>query len=139
MDSLGQFIRDRLRAEGYDGLCNPVLECGCPLDDLFACGEPEINDCQPAHFRNRIDSCSCTAESGPAPCLCTRRLEWWEKRGFSQDLIVYLPCDRLGTGLWAKPGFYFVDENSDDLIGPYPTPNAVKADLLEYRDIYLGG
>ncbi|HUU93218.1 MAG TPA: hypothetical protein VM238_18645 [Phycisphaerae bacterium] len=27
-----------LKDNGYDGLCNPYAECGCPLDDLIVCG-----------------------------------------------------------------------------------------------------
>lgn len=72
-------IKYWLTAHGYDGLCNPDQECGCPLDDLVTCGEPSFNECTPAHFRRRIDSCFCTAETIPGNhCLCTRRLEWWE-------------------------------------------------------------
>lgn len=135
MDSLGQFIRDRLQAEGYDGLCNPDLECGCSLDDLFPCGEPEINDCMPAYFRHRIDSCSCTAEPGPDPCLCNRRLEWWEGK------FAHNPIEWFNADMNKRPGrgFYFWDETWADVIGPYPTPNAAKAELFDYCNNYLGG
>lgn len=37
-----------LKADGYDGLCNPGLECGCTTDDLMPCGEPGC-DCEPAY------------------------------------------------------------------------------------------
>ena len=31
-----------LRENGYDGLFNPTLGCGCFLEDLMSCGEPDI-------------------------------------------------------------------------------------------------
>lgn len=33
-------IVDWLRANGYDGLCDPPNECGCKLDDLIPCASP---------------------------------------------------------------------------------------------------
>lgn len=139
MDSLGQFIRDSLQAAGFDGLCNPEQECGCPLDDLFTCGEPSIEDCYPAYFRNKIASCSCMADTGPDPCLCTRHLEWWEKRGFAHEPIDYFAqgSKDIEPG-WNGPGFYFWDKTWANMVGPFPTYNMAQAELFDYCETILG-
>lgn len=33
-----EMVAEWLRANHYDGLCNPNDECGCGLDDLMTCG-----------------------------------------------------------------------------------------------------
>ena len=34
-------VKDWLKTHGYDGLCNPDLECGCFLrDDIILCESP---------------------------------------------------------------------------------------------------
>lgn len=38
-------VRAWLERNGYDGLCNPELECGCEGGDLMACGEPHEMEC----------------------------------------------------------------------------------------------
>lgn len=43
-----EICKQRLEADGYDGLCNPDLECGCLLPDLMPCGECG-RDCQPGY------------------------------------------------------------------------------------------
>lgn len=43
-----EIVREYLKENGYDGLCNPELECGCGLDDLAPCGEMGM-DCEPAY------------------------------------------------------------------------------------------
>ena len=49
MDStVGTIVVDHLRDNGFDGLCNPDLECGCGLDDFTPCDEPSF-DCKPAY------------------------------------------------------------------------------------------
>ena len=44
-------LKTWLREHGYDGLCEPSIECGCGVDELplCDCGIPE--ECQPAHLR----------------------------------------------------------------------------------------
>ena len=38
-----------LTANGYDGLCDPGVECGCSVLDLMPCESPGLNTCVPAH------------------------------------------------------------------------------------------
>jgi hypothetical protein len=38
-----------LTANGYDGLCNTDIECGCSVIDLMPCDSPGMNSCVPAH------------------------------------------------------------------------------------------
>lgn len=39
-----------LKNNGYDGLCNTDLECGCTLDDLMPCDGPDPSDCIAGHI-----------------------------------------------------------------------------------------
>jgi hypothetical protein len=41
---VGQWLVER----GYDGLCLPLVECGCGLDDFMPCGEPGTS-CEAAY------------------------------------------------------------------------------------------
>ena len=34
MTDLRTYLADKLKADGYDGLCDPDSSCGCGLDDL---------------------------------------------------------------------------------------------------------
>lgn len=43
--SVKEMVLGFLKANGYDGLCNPDAECGCSKDDLFACGNYQYGDC----------------------------------------------------------------------------------------------
>lgn len=43
-----ELIRDYLTTHGYDGLCDPDIECGCLLTDLQPCGE-DPSHCQPGY------------------------------------------------------------------------------------------
>ena len=38
-----------LTENGYDGLCDPTIDCGCPVRDLMPCGNPGLTTCEPAH------------------------------------------------------------------------------------------
>ena len=38
-----------LTSNGYDGLCDPDIECGCSIIDLMPCHSPGLNTCVPAH------------------------------------------------------------------------------------------
>ena len=38
-----------LTANGYDGLCDLDIECGCSVIDLMPCDSPGLNTCVPAH------------------------------------------------------------------------------------------
>lgn len=41
-------IKQHLIDNGFDGLCNPGIECGCDLDDFQPCGE-DFSQCIPAY------------------------------------------------------------------------------------------
>jgi len=41
-----KIIIEYLKANGYDGLCNTDLPCGCTLDDFMPCVEFDINECK---------------------------------------------------------------------------------------------
>lgn len=42
--SVLDMVRERLIADGYDGLYNPVGDCACTHDDLAPCGDM-TSDC----------------------------------------------------------------------------------------------
>lgn len=44
-----QIVYEFLKENGYDGLCRE--ECGCGLEDLMPCGEPDITHCVQAMKR----------------------------------------------------------------------------------------
>lgn len=51
---LPEVIKEYLVNHGFEGLC--CEECGCGLDDLMPCSEPEnLTDCEPAFM---IPGCS---------------------------------------------------------------------------------
>ena len=45
MKNLRELIHEKLLSIGAEGLCNPDLECGCSIDDLMPCGEPDLENC----------------------------------------------------------------------------------------------
>lgn len=45
-------IKQHLIDSGFDGLCNPDIECGCDLDDFQPCGE-DFSQCRPA-YKDRV-------------------------------------------------------------------------------------
>ena len=40
-----EIVKEWLKANGYDGLYNSELECGCQLGDLMPCSEPHTSEC----------------------------------------------------------------------------------------------
>ena len=40
-----EIVRDYLKENGYDGLCEHIGACACSVDDLAPCGEIQ-NDCE---------------------------------------------------------------------------------------------
>ena len=49
----GEMVAEWLRANGYDGLCNPDAGCGCGLDDLMPCNQASDSFCVCAPMRCR--------------------------------------------------------------------------------------
>ncbi len=50
MPTIIELTRAQLKAQGYDGLCNPDAECGCKLDELFPCDEPSMVNCEAGYL-----------------------------------------------------------------------------------------
>ena len=44
-----EIIKKYLEENGYDGLCNMFMECGCYLDDLIPCSEIDADECEAGH------------------------------------------------------------------------------------------
>ncbi len=44
-EALITIIEDSLKGKGYDGLCNPILECGCFIGDLCPCDNASLTMC----------------------------------------------------------------------------------------------
>ena len=52
-----EIVKTYLKTNGYDGLYNESMDCGCESSDLIACGELG-EDCQPG-FRQKCDPETC--------------------------------------------------------------------------------
>lgn len=69
-----EIIENYLRENGFDGLVNTDLPCGCDVDSLFPC-ECEGYDCQPAYKKvceecNKYSDCNSDCkEFGECFCL----------------------------------------------------------------------
>lgn len=61
---IGKIVREWLRRNGAAGLVNTDLECACTLDNLYPCGEPNI-DCTAGVLTDRDGCGNCSDES---PC-----------------------------------------------------------------------
>jgi hypothetical protein len=50
--TIKQIVEERLRKDGFDGLCGGRAcdGCGCILDDLFPCGQ-DFSECVPGHAK----------------------------------------------------------------------------------------
>jgi len=44
-----QIVKQWLKDNGYDGLCEPIISCGCRSDDLFPCDSSGIVNCLPGY------------------------------------------------------------------------------------------
>lgn len=74
-----QILKDYLQAQGYEGFAGSDGECGCGIDDLFSCGDPQ-KDCRAAyrHRTNKDGRCNdcalseegCWNESGDDYLFC---------------------------------------------------------------------
>jgi hypothetical protein len=47
--NIHQIVEAWLESNGYDGLANTDLECGCFIGDLMPCGEANEDDCVAGH------------------------------------------------------------------------------------------
>lgn len=66
--SVKEMVAQWLRANHYDGLCNPDGECGCGLDDLMPCQCVNERDCVcayeiPVPDGSEYDRFYCTSNS----------------------------------------------------------------------------
>ena len=43
-----EIIKEHLENNKFDGLCCPDIECGCGMNDLFACSE-YFGECEPGY------------------------------------------------------------------------------------------
>jgi hypothetical protein len=43
--NVSDLLKQAITANKADGLCNSYLECGCSLEDLCPCGEPDLYEC----------------------------------------------------------------------------------------------
>lgn len=68
-----EIITTLLKENGYDGLVNTDLECGCTIDDggIFPC-DSSPDECKPA-FRVKCDCVSCDARENWGPSLIILR------------------------------------------------------------------
>ncbi len=47
--SCADMVQEYLKKNGYDGLCEPNLECACKLDDLMPCSRYMAMECVAGH------------------------------------------------------------------------------------------
>lgn len=71
-------VKKYLKDNGYDGLVNVELDCGCYIDDLFVCEQVAYN-CEPAYAIKCTDDCdekgmhdACGYKMG---CLSVKKVE----------------------------------------------------------------
>ena len=55
-----EILRDALKAQGYDGLYNEDVPCGCLADELALCEELGSGSCKPGYREDvKADDDSC--------------------------------------------------------------------------------
>lgn len=64
LDRLNKYVAEKLRADGFGGLCCADEVCGCELDDLMVCDSPSPLNCRPG-YKHECDLCPRTAEDCP--------------------------------------------------------------------------
>ena len=47
--NVGLIIKQFINDNGFDGLVNCHIECGCDKDDLAPCGQPNFTHCEAAY------------------------------------------------------------------------------------------
>lgn len=57
MPTIKKIVTTYLRKNGYDGLVNRDLDCGCGVNELSPCDYCDIFSCEPGH---KCDCTSCT-------------------------------------------------------------------------------
>lgn len=69
--SIKKIVAEYLKANGYDGLYNKNVECGCNLEQLMACGAPNEEDCVPGYKAKCDGGCNewdyCISHNGECP------------------------------------------------------------------------
>lgn len=72
-----EIVRDYLDRNGYDGLVNTEIPCGCDKEDLALCDGLDLEFCLPAYKRMRkCSECKTPCEGysdteEPTPCYGT--------------------------------------------------------------------
>jgi hypothetical protein len=79
--SVKEILSAALKAQGFGGLCNTDVSCGCDADDLAPCGEGcNILDCEPA-YKSPCKGPACDHpcdgydEEEPGDCYTTKKPE----------------------------------------------------------------
>ena len=102
MPNVKEIVENYLRAEGFDGLCNPDIECQCWLkngpeimncSDSVSCEAGPVADCVPGHKALRDDGDwvigpgkpECDSEKTPVDTESPRAREVWVVVGYRDD------------------------------------------------------
>ena len=81
-----QIVEEYLKSNGFDGLCNCDVPCGCLLDNLCPCGDLNV-DCQAGH-REEVGS--------SVECGCDGQGEnHWHVSIANKTSVVPIPMPRL--------------------------------------------